>query len=163
MNWLRPVALALLVALPAAAAETVSDFSLRALDNKKYTLSEHKDEVVLLQFWADYCGPCKVEMKHLNEMYKAKKAEGKPFIILSVNSDDARMKPQVSRYIRQKKYEFPVLLDPDSAVTGHFNPNKTLPYNVLIAKDHTVAQRYSGYNPGDEVKLEAHVDAELSK
>mgnify|MGYP002009944106 CR=1 FL=1 len=167
MTWLRNTAIALVFALPAitatAGGEAVSDFTLRDLQDQKVTLSEHKDEVVLLQFWATYCGPCKVEMKHLNEMYNEMKAADKPFVVLSVNSDDARMKRQVERYIAQKQYTFPVLLDQDSSVTGHYNPNKTLPYNVLIGKDHTIAKRYSGYNPGDEKKLHADVEAELAK
>jgi len=164
MNWLKTAALAALVALPAVAGgESVSDFTLRDLDDKKVKLSEHKDQVVLLQFWAMYCGPCKVEMKHLNEMYGEMQAADKPFTVLSINSDDARMKRQVQRYIGQKGYDFPVLLDQDSSVTGHYNPNKTLPYNVLIGKDHTIAKRYSGYNPGDEKKLHADVEAELAK
>lgn len=176
MNWLqrnaKTVAAALTVGVALTAApnlvahaggEAVSDFTLRDLEDQKVKLSEKKGEVVLLQFWAMYCGPCKVEMKHLNEMYGELQKEGKPFTVLSVNSDDARMKRQVQRYIGQKGYTFPVLLDQDSSVTSHFNPNKTLPYNVLIGKDHTVAKRYSGYNPGDEVKLHADVEAELAK
>lgn len=161
MKMFKNALLALTLALPAVAGDAVSDFTLRDLEDAKVKLSEHKGQVVLLQFWAMYCGPCKVEMKHLNEMYGEMQKEGKPFTVLSINSDDARMKRQVERYIGQKGYTFPVLLDQDSAVTSHFNPNKTLPYNVLIGKDHTVAKRYSGYNPGDEVKLKADVDAAL--
>lgn len=162
MNWIRTAALALMVALPASAAgDAVTDFTLRDLNDAKVKLSEHKDQVVLLQFWAMYCGPCKVEMKHLNEMHGEMQKAGKPFTVLSVNSDDARMKRQVQRYIGQKGYTFPVLLDQDSTVTGQYNPNKTLPYNVLIGKDQTVVKRYSGYNPGDEVKLHADVVAAL--
>lgn len=162
MTWLRTLALTLLVAVPAAASgDAASDFTLRDLEDKKVKLSEHEDQVVLLQFWAMYCGPCKVEMKHLNEMYGEMQKAGKPFTVLSINSDDARMKRQVQRYIGQKGYTFPVLLDQDSAVTGQYNPNKTLPYNVLIGKDQKIVKRYSGYNPGDEKKLHADVEAAL--
>lgn len=168
MSWfptLRNLALGavLLAPLAAGAGEPVHDFTLRDVQGQSVSLSDHKGKVVLLSFWATWCGPCKVEMKHLNEMYNALQGEEKPFEVISISSDDARQAPLAKRYIKQKGYTFTVLLDTDATVTGTYNPTKTLPYGVLIGKDHTVSKVYTGYNPGDEVQLRADIDAELAK
>ena len=67
-----------------------------------------------------------------------------------------RTTSQVKPYIKRKRYNFPVVLDKKSTVTLSYNPTKTLPYSVLVGKDFSVSKRYSGYNPGDEVKVKRH-------
>ena len=94
-------------------------------------------------------------------MYKELKDDG--FVVLSVSSDDARTASQVKPYIKRKRYTFPVVLDKESTVTGSYNPTKTLPYSVLVGKDFSVSKRYSGYNPGDEVKVKKDILVELEK
>jgi peroxiredoxin len=149
------------VSLPASAGEAVTEFTLRDVDGKQVKLSDYKGKVVLLSFWATWCGPCKVEMQHLDHFQRDLRAEG--FEVLSISSDDARTASQAKRYVKQKGFDFTVLLDTDATVTGTYNPNKTLPYGVLIGRDHTIAKVYSGYNPGDEVRLLADVKAELAE
>ena len=167
MTWTgmaRNLTLGALFVLPlsAGAGEPVNDFTLpSAKNNQRVSLSDHKGDVIFLSFWATWCGPCKVEMVHLQEMHH--QLEGEPFTILSISSDNARDATKAKAYIRQKRYDFTVLLDTDSSVTGTYNPAKNLPYGVLIGKDHTVAKVYTGYNPGDEVRLLADVKEELAK
>jgi peroxiredoxin len=145
----------------ANAGEAAVNFTLRDINGKQVSLADFKGKVVLLSFWATWCGPCKVEMAHLSEMYKELKDQG--FVVLSISSDDARSASQVKPYIKRKRYTFPVVLDKESAITATYNPTKTLPYGVLVGKDFTVSKRYSGYNPGDEVKVKKDVVAELAK
>jgi len=147
--------------LPAAAGERATDFTLRDVDGKQVKLSEYKGKVVLLSFWATWCGPCKVEMKHLDEFQRDLRGDG--FEVLSISSDDARTASQAKRYVKQKGFSFTALLDTDATVTGTYNPNKTLPYGVLIGRDQTIAKVYSGYNPGDEVRLLADIKDQLGK
>lgn len=149
------------VATPSMAGEQAADFTLRDINNKEVSLSDFKGKVVLMSFWATWCGPCKVEMAHLHEMYEELKDDG--FVVLSVSSDDARTTSQVKPYIKRKRYNFPVVLDKKSTVTLSYNPTKTLPYSVLVGKDFSVSKRYSGYNPGDEVKVKKDILEELAK
>ena len=148
-----------LLGLPAAAGEPVTDFTLRDVNGKRVQLADYKGKVVLLSFWATWCGPCKVEMKHLDRFQRELRDEG--FEVLSISSDDARTASQAKRYVKQKRFDFTVLLDTDATVTGTYNPNKTLPYGVLIGRDHRIAKIYSGYNPGDEERLLADIKGEL--
>ena len=163
-NWFSAVVVAFMVALscvasPSLAGEQAADFTLRDINNKEVSLSDFKGKVILLSFWATWCAPCKVEMKHLNVMYEEHKDDG--FVVLSVSSDDARTTSQVKPYIKRKRYNFPVVLDKKSTVTLSYNPMKTLPYGVLIGRDFSVVKHYSGYSPGDETVVETDIEAQL--
>jgi peroxiredoxin len=153
------VAAALLLALPAWAGEAASDFTLRDIDGNSVTLSELEGKVVVLSFWATWCGPCKEEMPHLQKMLTERRDKG--FEVLSISTDDARSASRVKPFIKKNGYEFTVLLDRDSTVIGTYNPSTTLPYTVVIDQAGQVAKRHSGYNPGDEVELAEFIDGLL--
>lgn len=165
-KWISALIVAFLVGLscmasPSFAGERATDFTLRDINGKEVSLSDFEGKVVLMSFWATWCGPCKVEMAHLSDIYKELKDDG--FVVLSVSSDDARTASQVKPYIKRKRYDFPVVLDKKSSVTLTYNPTKTLPYSVLVGKDFSIAKRYSGYNPGDEVKVKKDILEEMAK
>jgi peroxiredoxin len=156
-GWFRMAMAGVALTLSASAwAAEAKDFKLRDINGQEVTLSQYKGSVVVLSFWATWCGPCKVEMPHLDKMYGELKDQG--FVVLSVSSDDARTTSQVKPFIKKSGYSFPVLLDTQSTVTGTYNPTKTLPYTVIIGRDGQVAKEHSGYNPGDEVALRAEIE-----
>ena len=142
------------------AGESAPDFSLRDINGKTVTLSSYKGKVVLVNFWATWCGPCKLEMPHLDKMDRELQSRG--FEVISISTDDARAASKVKPLIKRGGYGFTVLLDKDTTVVSQYNPAKTLPYNVLIDRSGKIAQVYQGYNPGDEVELRAAVEALLS-
>jgi peroxiredoxin len=142
-----------------AAGENAPDFSLRDINGKAATLSEYKGQVVLLNFWATWCGPCKVEMPHLNTMNAELGERG--FVVLSVSTDDARSASQVKPFIKKNGYGFRVLLDKQTKVVSLYNPSKTLPYTAIIDREGRIANIHQGYNPGDEVKIREEVEALL--
>ncbi|MFT7518302.1 MAG: peroxiredoxin [Kiritimatiellia bacterium] len=164
----------LLALAPTAFAEDATDttaavegrsaaakIELKDIKNKTVTLDSHKGKVVLVQFWSTTCGPCKVEMKHLQEMYSD--FDGQPFEILSIATDPARRSMQAKMYFKSKRYTYTLLFDTQSEVITAYNPNKVLPYSVLVDKSGRVAQTYQGFNPGDELKLLAHVQEEVAR
>ena len=82
---------------------------LKDLNGKTQDLKQYRGKVVLINFWATWCPPCRAEMPSLQRL-KAKMA-GKPFVILAVDMGEAE--PQVKAYIREIKTDFSVLLDKD--------------------------------------------------
>ncbi len=149
---LAAAAVAAMMATTAMAGDKATDFTLRDIDGKSVTLSEQAGKVVVVSFWATWCGPCKEEMPHLQKLYTAKKDEG--LVILSISTDDARSASKVKPYIKKNGYDFTVLLDRDSSVIGTYNPAKTLPYTVVVDRAGEVAKQHQGFNPGDEKELE---------
>ncbi|MEQ1564009.1 MAG: TlpA disulfide reductase family protein [Myxococcota bacterium] len=148
--WLTTL---LFLAGPAWAADPASDFTLRDVNGAETTLSGLKGKVVVLSFWATWCGPCKEEMPHLQSMYAEMADKG--LVVLSISIDDARSASKVKPFVMKMGYSFPVLLDRESTVIGAYNPSKTVPYTVVIDRNGEVVKRTSGYNPGEETELKA--------
>ncbi len=90
-------------------------FSLAGLDGKTYSLDGLRGKVVLLNFWATWCPPCRREMPDLEKLYQALAPRG--FVVLAV-SDEAR--GTVEKFLEGKGYTFPVLLDPGREVNSAF-------------------------------------------
>ncbi len=80
---------------------------LQDLEGKTYDLKDYKGEIVLVQFWATYCGPCRQEMPLMNNMMK--KMGDTPFTILAVDMGESR--EEVRQFVSEVKPEFPILLD----------------------------------------------------
>ncbi len=135
----------------AHAGEAAPDFTLRDIDGKEVKLSDYKGKVVMVNFWATWCGPCKLEMPYLDKMDRD--FESKGFEVISISTDDARASSKVKPLIKRGGYGFTVLLDKDTSVVSQYNPAKTLPYNALIDRDGRIHKVYQGYNPGDEVEM----------
>ena len=144
----------------AIAGEAAPDFTLRDIDGKEVKLSSYKGKVVMVNFWATWCGPCKLEMPYLDKMDR--ELESKGFEVISISTDDARAASKVKPLIKRGGYGFTVLLDKDTAVVAQYNPAKTLPYNALIGRDGRIHKVYQGYNPGDEVEMLKDVEELLA-
>ena len=155
LRSLFALALGLLLVVPVAWAETAPDFALRDTANQEVRLSSLKGKVVILNFWATWCGPCQGEMPHLETMYKKYKHQG--LEVVAVSADDARSASRVKPMVKSKGYTFTVLLDKETEVVAQYNPRKELPYTVIIDQQGNVSYRHAGYTAGDELTLEAKV------
>ena len=147
-----PLLLGLLLCVPHVShADSAPDFQLRSIDNQAVRLSDHRGKVVLLDFWATWCGPCKVAMPHIQTLHEELTGQG--LVVLSVNVDEARTTARVRSYIRSKRYTFTVVLDRETEVITLYNPQQILPYVVLIDREGQIAWRHVGYVAGDEKEL----------
>lgn len=136
--------------------EPAKDFTLTTLDGRSVKLSELKGKVVLLNFWATWCGPCIAEMPLLKTVYEENR--GKGFELLAISGDDAASGDQVRRFSKEHRLTFPVFHDEATAklynVLGY-------PGNVLIDRDGRI-KYVTGAFPEDG-KLLRLVIAELMK
>ena len=144
--------LGLLLFVAPAQAQQAPDFTLRNLENQEVSLSELRGKVVLINFWATWCGPCQVEMPHLQRMHEELGEQGLTILAISV---DESTSSRVEAAHQVKRFTFPVLMDTNTEVVTQYNPQKTLPYSVLVDREGSIVWRHSGYSPGDEVTLEA--------
>jgi peroxiredoxin len=132
-------------AAPLAPLALAPDFTLRTLDGKNLRLGEQRGRVVLVNFWATWCGPCRQEMPHLNKLYDKYRSSG--FMLLGVNVDeDTRNAVAVADKLGVR---FPVLPDADKRVSQKYDL-RAMPSTVLIDRDGRVRHVHRGYQSGYE-------------
>ena len=139
----------------AFAGQEAPAFSLRDMNGKSVSLSDYKGKVVLLNFWATWCQPCQAEMPHLQKMHTELAENG--LVVLSITIDEARDVSKVKPLIKRNGYTFTVLLDKETKVAPLYNPDQTLPYNVIIDREGQIFWTKASYVPGEEVELREKV------
>jgi peroxiredoxin len=132
-----------------AAADIVNqpapDFALRAMNGAPVRLSEHLGEVVIVNFWATWCGPCRQEMPLLDALYGKYKQAG--LVLLSVNIDE-HAEPAIEM-AQTLKVSYPVLFDSRKEVSRAYDVG-AMPVTVLVDRAGVVRYVSEGYKPGYE-------------
>lgn len=130
------------------------DFELENMKGKKVKLSEvYKDKIVILDFWANWCTPCKKEMIQLDKLQKKYKDK---IQIIAVSIDKARHVSKAKAFIKSKRYSFEVLFDTDNRVLKMYNVVNP-PNTSIITKDGNIVWSHLGYKRGDEIELEKQI------
>jgi peroxiredoxin len=140
----------------ASAAATVGaaapDFTLRTLNGPNMRLQEQRGKVVLVNFWATWCGPCRKEMPHLNRLSDKYKSAG--LVMMGVNvDDDVRKAAEVAGKLA---VSFPVLLDTDKAVSKLYDLN-AMPSTMVIDRSGRVRYLHRGYQDGYENQYDQQI------
>lgn len=121
------------------------DFTVPLADGSTFTLSEHEGRVILVNFWATWCGPCVGEMPAFTGLAKK---YGDKLTLVAVNCQEDES--TVQAFLEENNYTFPVGLDSDGAVSALY-PSDGIPYTVIIAPDGTVAHIQVGAYDADEM------------
>ncbi len=152
---LLPVQQALAALAPSAAAP---DFTLRTMAGPNLRLAEQRGRVVLVNFWATWCAPCRQEMPHLDRLYRKYKASG--FQLLAVNVDDNA--GAGADLATKMALSFPVLFDADKRVSKAYELS-SMPATVLIDRDGRVRHLHRGYREGMEETYDQQIRALLKE
>jgi peroxiredoxin len=137
------------------------DFTASDVDGKTFRLSDHLGhDVVLLDFWSTICEPCKAEFPHLRALYDDNKSKG--LLVVGVAMDGPETVSDVHAFVRRFEIDFPVVTDQDSRIASLYDPKKSMPLSVLIARDGHISVVREGYNPGEEKLVAADVAKELA-
>jgi thiol-disulfide isomerase/thioredoxin len=156
-RWLIGLTTAVLVTT-ASASEQIQgpapDFALKSNSGSNLRLSELRGEVVMINFWASWCGPCRQEMPLLNEIHQRYKPLG--FTVLGVNVEEDSN--QAKDLLKQIPVSFPILFDNDSTVSKLYEVS-AMPSTVLIDRDGNMRYLHRGYKPGYEQEYAQQVRA----
>ena len=142
----------------AQAAQVLSgkatDFTLKSRSGKNIKLSELRGQVVMINFWASWCGPCRQEMPLLEDLYKKYNALG--FTLLGVNVEQDSSK--ANAYLRDISVSFPILFDTKNAVSKAYNIS-AMPSTVMVDRDGNLRYLHHGYKPGYEKEYQNQIKA----
>jgi peroxiredoxin len=142
-----------LMALPGVQAHAVAlqdaapDFTLKSLEGSNLRLEEYRGQVVLINFWASWCGPCRQEMPLLDRLHHRYEDTG--FAVLGVNVE-GEVEP-AQEIVDKTNVTFPVLIDEDQKVSEMYDL-EAMPSTVVVDRDGVVRYIHRGYKPGDEAK-----------
>ena len=143
---------------PALQAKELSgpapDFTLKSLSGENIKLSELRGEVVMLNWWASWCGPCRQEMPLLDALQNKYRDYG--FTLLGINVDEKT--EQAQKLLKQVPVAFKVLLDPQSRTSELYGID-AMPSTILIDRDGNMRFLHRGYKPGYEDDYDAQVKA----
>ena len=110
--------------------------ALKDLDGRLHQLSDYRGKVVLINFWATWCEPCRDEMPSIQGLRQ--KLEGKPFVVLAVNLDEPESR--IRKFLSQMKLDFTILLDPERKAAKAWDA-RILPASFVAGPDGRI--RYS--------------------
>lgn len=127
------------------AGETAPDFTVEMFDGGKTSLAELKGKVVLLNFWATWCPPCRQELARVQKDIVDRFA-GRDFVFLPVSRGETR--EAVAEFRRKNGYTFPMGLDP-ARTTYDLYASNFIPRNFLIDADGKVVLASVGYDPAE--------------
>ncbi len=130
-----------------ALQEAAPDFTLKSLDGSSLRLEEYRGQVVLINFWASWCGPCRQEMPLLDRLQERYEDTG--FAVLGVNVEGVVGPAQ--DLVDKTKVSFPVLIDEGQLVSALYQLD-AMPSTVLVDRDGKVRYIHRGYKAGDEAK-----------
>jgi len=126
-----------------------AEFSLKSRAGEAVSLGSLKGQVVLINFWATWCGPCRKEMPLLEQIQKKYAPLG--FTMLGVNvEEDTRL---METFLKDVPVSFPILLDPANGVSKLYNVS-AMPSTVIVDRKGNVRFIHQGYQPGDEGKYQ---------
>ena len=133
------------------------DFELRNLEGDDVRLSDYRGQIVLLNFWATWCGPCREELPHVQKLHEGYGDRG--LVVIAVSTDGT--KSPVSRFISREGYSFVVLMadgpvQQDCGVGG-------IPVTFFIDREGVIRHVKEGFGPGGAAELEEQVVALLGE
>jgi len=132
------------------------DFTLGSKEGGNVRLQEQRGNVVLINFWASWCGPCREELPYLEELQQEYADLG--FTILAVNVDQDPSKADI--LLNDIPVSFPVLFDVNDDVSKLYDV-QAMPTTVIVDRDGNQRLLHKGYKSGDEVKYKQAVKALL--
>ena len=147
-NRIAAIIAVLTVSLPALAGSApgpAPGFTLASRAGQDVSLAQYKGNVVMINFWASWCGPCRQEMPLLESIYKKYNKMG--FTLLGVNVEPDSQ--AANEWLKATPVSFPILYDKDSKVSKLYDV-AGMPCTVIIDRGGKLRVLHRGYKPGDE-------------
>ena len=157
LRWITPGLFLAAVLLPAgcggepeAQSEAAPDFELQTLEGESIRLADYRGKVVLIDFWATWCQPCRRQVPHLKSLYTELRPSGFEIVGIAVGDREE----SVRKFVAQAQIEYPVTMGTDEVVTA-FGNFTTIPTVFLVDRNGKIARRYTGLQ--DRQVLESHI------
>lgn len=130
-------------------------------DGRRAHVSDYKGKVLLLDFYATWCEPCRLEMPHLVALHQKYEAQGLQIIGLNVGGEDDY--EEVPAFRQEFGIPFPLTIPDEAFVDQYLGPNQNIPQSFVIDRDGKIVKHFIGYSEEGAPQMESVVQAALSK
>jgi cytochrome c biogenesis protein CcmG/thiol:disulfide interchange protein DsbE len=120
--------------------QAAPDFQINDLEGKTHTLKDYRGKILLINFWATWCPPCRAEIPDFIEVYSAEKDKG--LAILGISVDDLPAS-ELLNFVRRFKINYPVALA-TSEIINQFQPGEFIPTTIFIDKNGRIRHKHVG-------------------
>lgn len=150
------------LSLTPSGSDRVSDFMLKDVNGESVSLSDYLYKtVVVLSFWAPCCESGREKTVDCQKLFETYEENG--LTVLAVTADEPEKRGEVRTFVKQRGIHIPVLFDVESEVFDQYNPERVLPYTLIIDRNGEIVWQHQGYAPGDRVLIESAVKEILAK
>lgn len=125
---------------PEDTGQQAPQFALQDLDGKTVSLKDFGSKVIVVDFWATWCGPCRMEIPHLNQLYLDNKAKG--LQVIGISMDDGS--DAVRQFLLKNRIDYPVVMGNDG-IANDFGGVEGLPTKFIIDRSGNVVRKLVGY------------------
>ena len=136
--------------------DPIPEFTVTTVDGEEFSTADAAGDVILLNFFATWCGPCLAELPHLDRIAAERRGSG--LRVLAVGREETA--GSVAAFRDRHGYTLPMAADPDRAVYGLF-AEELIQRTVVIGRDGRIAHLAAGFTEEDLPELNAVLDAEL--
>ena len=143
--------------------DELTGIEMRALDGRPVKLADYKGRIVVLNLWATWCGPCKVEIPELIEIHEQYKGRGVELLGMTVE-EESESAEEVKEFVKSFKINYPVIWADRGLAMSLMGGNGAIPQTFIIAPDGRLAYRFTGYNPQTGLaRVRAAIEETLNK
>jgi peroxiredoxin len=136
------------------------DFSLESLNGQKVSLADFRGKkMVVVSFWASWCGPCRMEMPALRDYYKKNQEHWDDFEVVAIDTNDERS--EAATFALSERLPFPVVLDPSGTISDLYGV-QAIPAMFIVGKDGIVKYAQIGFDPTMEIELSMNLGIKIA-
>ena len=140
--------------------KVVPNFSLTSLDGTPLTKDNLKGKVVILDFWATWCAPCRAAIPHLVSLYKTYKDQGLEVIGVNLDQGD---RSDVVDFVKRNQIPYPIAIGTNNSITKDLGNISSLPTMILLSKQSSIEFKVVGFNAEISSKLESKLKKLLAE